>query len=122
MASSSATNCEILAINGLDFVLIDCEHAQTDAETLVHMCRASELYGMAPLMRVYDPDDGPMMSRMLDVGLNGVMAPLINTPEQARNMVNFTKYAPLASAAPTAAAVPAGATTPTMCTPATTTC
>ncbi len=95
VASSSATNCEILAINGLDFVLIDCEHAQTDAETLVHMCRASEMYGMAPLMRVYNPDDGPMMSRMLDVGLHGVMAPLINTPVQAQNLVNFTKYAPL---------------------------
>ncbi|WP_186566005.1 HpcH/HpaI aldolase family protein [Lawsonibacter celer] len=95
VASSSATNCEILAINGLDFVLIDCEHAQTDAETLVHMCRASEMYGMAPLMRVYNPDDGPMMSRMLDVGLHGVMAPLINTPAQAQNLVNFTKYAPL---------------------------
>jgi len=95
VASSSATNCEILAMNGLDFVMIDCEHAQTDAETLVHMCRASEMYGMAPLMRVYNPDDGPMMSRMLDVGLHGVMAPLINTPAQARNLVNFTKYAPL---------------------------
>lgn len=95
VASSSATNCEILGMNGLDFVMIDCEHAQTDAETIVHMCRASEMYGMAPLVRVYNPDDGPMMSRMLDVGVNGVMAPLVGTPAQAQNLVNNTKYAPL---------------------------
>ena len=71
VASSSAMNCEILGLNRLDFVIIDCEHAETNTETIVHMCRASELCGMAPLVRVYDPDDGPMMSR-----------------------INFTKYAP----------------------------
>ena len=37
VASSSAMNCEILALNGLDFVMIDCEHAETDAESIVHM-------------------------------------------------------------------------------------
>ena len=37
VASSSATNCEILAMNGYDFVIIDCEHAQTDSETAVNM-------------------------------------------------------------------------------------
>lgn len=95
VASGSPTNCEILALNGLDFVMIDCEHAETNPETIVHICRASEQYGMAPLVRVYDPDDGPMMSRMLDVGVNGVMAPLVNTAAQAQNVVNFTKYAPI---------------------------
>lgn len=94
VASSSAMNCEILGLNRLDFVIIDCEHAETNTETIVHMCRASELCGMAPLVRVYDPDDGPMMSRMLDVGVHGVMAPLISTPAQAQNLINFTKYAP----------------------------
>ena len=52
MASSSATNCEILAMNGYDFVIIDCEHAQTDSETAVNMFRACEMYGMAPMVRV----------------------------------------------------------------------
>ena len=95
VASGSPTNCELLGLNGLDFIIIDCEHAETNTETIVQMCRAAEMYGTAPLVRVYDPDDGPMMSRMLDVGLQGVMAPLIGTPEQARNLVDFTKYAPL---------------------------
>ena len=95
VASSSAMNCEILGLNGLDFVMIDCEHAETNTETIVQMCRASEMYGMAPLVRVYDPDDGPRMSRMLDVGVHGVMVPMVGTPEQARKVVKYTKYAPL---------------------------
>ena len=84
-----------LAMNGLDFVIIDCEHAETNTESIVYMCRASEVYGMAPLVRVYDPDDGPMMSRMLDVGVQGVMVPLVNTPQQAQKIVDYTKYAPV---------------------------
>lgn len=95
VASSSSMNCEILGLNGLDFVMIDCEHAETDAESIVHMCRASEMYGMAPLVRVYDPNDTFMMSRMLDIGAHGVMAPLVGTREQAENIVAYLKYAPL---------------------------
>ena len=94
VASGSANNCEILAMNGFDFIVIDMEHAQTSCETAVDMFRASELYGMAPLVRVYNPFDGPAMSRLLDVGAHGIMVPLVNTPEQAKMIVDNTKYAP----------------------------
>lgn len=95
VASGSANNCEILAMNGFDFIVIDMEHAQTSCETAVDMFRASELYGMAPLVRVYNPYDGPAMSRLLDVGAHGIMVPLVNTPEQAKMIVDNTKYAPV---------------------------
>lgn len=95
VASGSDTNCEILGLCGMDFVVIDCEHAQTDMESIVRMARASEMYGMAPLVRVYDMNDGPMASRLLDVGVNGCMAPLVNTAEQVENLVKYMKYPPL---------------------------
>ncbi len=95
VASGSDTNCEILGLCGMDFVIIDCEHAQTDMESIVRMGRACELYGISPLVRVYDMNDGPMASRLLDVGLHGCMAPLVNTPEQAQNLVKYMKYPPL---------------------------
>lgn len=95
VASGSPNNCEIMALNGFDFIVIDTEHAQTESETIVDMVRASELYGMSPLIRVYSPFDGPTMSRMLDVGLHGVMVPLVNNPEQAKMVVDNTKYAPI---------------------------
>ncbi len=95
VASGSANHCEILAMNGFDFIIIDMEHAQTSAQTAVDMFRASELYGMAPIVRVYNPYDGPAMSRLLDVGAHGIMVPLVNTPEQAKMIVDNTKYAPV---------------------------
>lgn len=95
VASGSAMNCECLAINGMDFIIIDAEHAQTDAETMVEMARASELYGMSAIVRCYDPTDYPMMSRMLDVGMHGVMIPMVETAEQARNIIHYVKFPPL---------------------------
>lgn len=95
VASGSSTNVEILGLNGLDFILIDMEHAQTDMESMVEMARASELYGMAPLVRVYDPADGPMMARMLDVGVHGLMIPMVETPEHAKYIIDNVKIAPL---------------------------
>lgn len=95
VASGSATNAEILGLNNLDYIFIDMEHAQTDMETMVHMIRASELYDMAPLARVYDPFDGPMMARMLDVGIHGLMVPMVDTAEHAKYIIEHTKLAPL---------------------------
>jgi 2-keto-3-deoxy-L-rhamnonate aldolase RhmA len=99
VASGSATNAEILGLNNMDFILIDMEHAQTNMETMVDMVRASELYGMAPFVRVYDPADGPMMARMLDVGVHGLMIPMVETPEQARYIIDNVKILRLANAA-----------------------
>ncbi|OZV10289.1 2-dehydro-3-deoxyglucarate aldolase [Tissierella sp. P1] len=95
VASGSPTNAEILGINNLDFILIDMEHAQTNMETIVDMVRASELYGMAPFVRVYNPVDGPMMARMLDVGVHGLMIPMVETPEHAKYIIDNVKIAPL---------------------------
>lgn len=95
VASGSANLCEILALNGLDFILIDMEHAQTNMETMVDMARASELYGMAPLVRVYDPADGPMMARMLDVGIHGLMVPMVSNRKTADYVIDNVKTAPM---------------------------
>lgn len=95
VASGSPMNCECLAINGMDFIIIDAEHAQTTTETMVEMSRASELYGMAAFARVYDPYDGPMMARLLDVGLHGIMVPMVETRAQADEIIKNVKFPPL---------------------------
>lgn len=95
VASGSAMNCECMAINGMDFIIIDAEHAQTSTETMVEMSRASELYGMAAFARVYDMNDGPMMSRLMDVGLHGIMVPMVETRAQAEEVIKYVKFPPL---------------------------
>lgn len=95
VASGSSMNCECLGVNGMDFVIIDAEHAQTDTETMVHMACASELYGMAAFVRVCDPRDTTMMARLLDVGVHGLIVPMVETREQAERIIYATKYPPL---------------------------
>lgn len=95
LASCSAANAEVFGLNGYDFIMIDMEHVQTDTETVVDCCRAGEIYGMPSLVRVYDRDDGPMMARLLDVGLHGIMVPMVDTPEQAKFVVDNVKIAPM---------------------------
>ena len=91
VASSSATNCEILAINGLDFVLIDCEHAQTDAETLVHMCRASELYNMGSMMKVDFQSRGYFAQKAVCAGFQAIMFADHESCDQVRESVKMMK-------------------------------
>lgn len=95
VASSSALNTEILALNGFDFTMIDFEHAQTDMETALHMIRAAEMYGTAPYARVYHPEDGPMMGRLLDIGIHGLMIPMVNDKAAAEFVVQNTKMPPI---------------------------
>ncbi len=95
VASGSTMNCECLGINGMDFVIIDAEHAQTTTETMVHMACACELYGMAALVRVCDPSDTTMMARLLDVGIHGLIVPMVETRQQAERIIHAVKYPPL---------------------------
>ncbi len=84
---------EVLAISGLDFVIIDTEHTASNIETVVEMIRAAEIYGMTPIVRV--PDDTPKnISRYLDVGAHGVQVPMVHTAAEASEIVKAMKFMP----------------------------
>ena len=107
-ASGSVMNCECLGINGMDFVIIDAEHAQTSTESMVHMSCASELYGMAAFVRVCNPCDTAAMARLLDVGIHGLMIPMVRRGSRRRRSSVPRSIRLWGCGEPTAAAVPAG--------------
>lgn len=79
---------------GLDFVFIDTEHIPIDRVTLSWMCQAYRLSGLAPMVRIPQPD--PHQACMvLDGGASGVLAPYVETPEQVRSLVGAVKFRPL---------------------------
>ena len=78
---------------GLDFVLFDCEHGSYDCETLHDLCLALKSKGITSLVRVTDLDKN--ISRVLDNGADGIMVPLVNSVEQAKMVVKYSKYSPL---------------------------
>lgn len=86
---------ELVASLGFDFVVIDTEHAPMTTETVTAMVRGVEAAdgSTAPLVRVAW-NDPVRIKRVLDTGAAGVMAPQVSTPEEARELVDATRYPP----------------------------
>jgi 2-keto-3-deoxy-L-rhamnonate aldolase RhmA len=83
----------MLAASGMEFVLYDMEHGRCDIgllESMVISCRGT---GIVPMCRVPDVNVVPM-SRVLDLGVRGVMVPRMETREQMEETIRALKYAP----------------------------
>jgi len=84
----------MIASVGLDFVFIDTEHIPIDRAQLGWMCRAYAGCGLAPIVRIPKPD--PYLACMaLDAGATGIVAPYVETPEEARQVSAAVNLRPL---------------------------
>jgi len=86
--------CEILARAGFDFLLIDGEHAPYCYETIARLAAVVRMTGAACLARVSDAAY-TLIARMLDVGVEGVMVPRVETKATVEEVVAAVKYPPL---------------------------
>jgi len=84
---------EMMGYAGMDFVIIDTEHAPHSPETVENLIRAAEGSGMAPFVRVTE-NSPSLILRALDVGAAGVVVPQVNTAEGAAMAVQAAKYGP----------------------------
>lgn len=83
-----------LAGIGMDFVFLDTEHISLGPDLIGWMCQAYGAAGIAPIVRVTSPDPA-LVSRALDSGAAGIVAPYIETPEQIRMLAGAVKWKPL---------------------------
>lgn len=83
----------ILAGAGCDFAFLDMEHSGFEAETVKAAIRFLEAGGIPCLVRVASRDTHDI-SRIADIGAEGVMVSLIGTPAEARAAVDALKYPP----------------------------
>jgi len=83
-----------LARAGFDFIIVDNEHAPFSLEDNARMYRAAKAVGIDLLVRVPDAQYH-LIARTLDAGADGIMAPRIETPEQARAAIAAVKYPPV---------------------------
>ena len=78
---------EIVALAGYDFVIVDVEHTPMSLETLDDVVRAIELRGVPTVVRV--PWNDPVeLKRVLDIGVAGVMIPMVETAAAAEEAVD----------------------------------
>lgn len=92
---------------GFDFVMFDCEYPNYTIETFHDMCLHAAALDLGCFVRV--PQNGKdYVSRYLDCGSNGVMVPMTQTPEQAQEIVHWSKYPPLGERGFAAGGAPVG--------------
>jgi len=84
---------EIVAQAGFPWLVVDMEHSVIDLECMQSMFMAMELNKCIPLVRLSGKDPN-QTKRVLDAGAYGIIAPMINTAEEAEMMVNAIKYPP----------------------------
>lgn len=84
---------EMLAVAGLDFVLIDCEHGPDDVAMLRTHIAYADAHGLAVLVRVGE-QEYHLAQRALDQGAHGIVAPHVESAEQASALVRALRYPP----------------------------
>ena len=90
----SPFSARLLARLPLDWLVVDAEHAPIDGQTLSLMVAAIlEANGPAPLVRIAQSTP-QNIKQALDTGAYGIIAPMINTAEEARQVVAWSRFPP----------------------------
>ena len=93
VASGSPVVAEICAGSGVDWLLIDSEHAPNDLHSILGQLQAVAPYPVTPVVRppVGDP---VLVKQLLDLGVEVLLVPMVESPAQARALVAATRYPP----------------------------
>ncbi|RLM90017.1 HpcH/HpaI aldolase/citrate lyase family protein [Haloarcula sp. Atlit-7R] len=79
----------------LDFVLVDMEHTTMSLETVENMARGVDAASSGTDTVVRVPWNDPVrLKRVVDIGVAGVMVPMIESAEEARALVDSIRYPP----------------------------
>ncbi len=83
----------ILKNSGCEFIIFDMEHGGLSLEQFKTLSMISKAYNIAPLIRIPEVSYN-YVARALDLGASGIMAPMVNTPDDALKIVQSSKYPP----------------------------
>ncbi len=91
--TNNPTIIEILAYTGFDFYMFDMEHTRTNPETMENCIRAADASGITSLVRIMD--NTPALARQAqEAGAQGIVVPHIETPQDARKLIDAVRYPP----------------------------
>jgi 4-hydroxy-2-oxoheptanedioate aldolase len=93
MALPSVRMAQIVALTGVDGIIIDCEHGHISDDSMHNSVAAISALGVSPIIRIRGPAHD-IIKRALDTGAHGIMVPQINNAEEARAVVASSKFPP----------------------------
>lgn len=92
-ALADAYVTELLATAGFDWLLIDNEHAPNDVRSTLAQLQAVAAYASHPVVRPLSSDSASI-KQLLDIGAQTLLLPMIDTAQQAIDVVAATRYPP----------------------------
>ena len=83
----------ILKNSGCEFIIFDMEHGGLSLEQFKTLATISSANNIFPLIRIPEVSYN-YVARALDLGALGIMAPMVNSAEEAMKIVKSSKYPP----------------------------
>jgi len=93
LAIPSGFSAEVMAQCGFDSVTVDMQHGVQDYHSMVQCFQSMGKHPVTCMVRVPWNEPG-IIGKALDGGAWGVIAPMINTAEQAEALVSSCRYPP----------------------------
>lgn len=93
LALASPVAAELCACVGFDWLLIDGEHGADDFRSTYSQLQAIEGSGTPAIVRLAD-DDPVRIKRYLDMGVQSLLIPMVDTAEQAEKLAAAVRYPP----------------------------
>ena len=89
--AGSPITAEIVASSGCDWVLLDAEHSPNGLESVLAQLYAMSAYPIAPVVRP-PYGDTVLIKQFLDLGAQNLLIPMVDTAEQAAEIVRAVRY------------------------------
>jgi len=88
---ANSYTAEICAGAGFDWLLVDGEHAPNDVRSILTQLQAMSAYPVHPIVRPVI-GDVPLIKQLLDIGAQTLLVPLVESAEQAKQLVAAMRY------------------------------
>lgn len=93
VCSGSPLIAELCAGSGLDWLLIDAEHSPNGLESILAQLQAIHGYPVQAMVRP-PVNDTVLIKQYLDLGVQNLLIPMVNTAADAQAAVAATRYPP----------------------------
>ena len=90
LAIPSGFSAEVIAQCGFDSVTVDIQHGVQDYQSMVQCFQAMHAHPVTPMVRVPWNEPG-IIGKVLDGGAFGIICPMINTKQEAENLVSYSQ-------------------------------
>lgn len=85
---------KLLKVCGFDYFIVDCEHGAFHYGAVANILAMAREIGIAGVVRVPEAKREVVL-KFMEMGAAGLLLPNTDTPEQARALVEYSKYTPL---------------------------